>query len=72
MISMFEISLYDSITSPINNQNFTKHKNPFWNKISPPIAEVNYMNHMDLQFTPKNILNALGMYDLCTINFGKW
>lgn len=72
MISMFEINLYDLIISPINSQNFTKHKNPSWNKIFPPIAEVNHMSHMDLQFTPNFFLNALGMYDLCTIHFGKW
>jgi hypothetical protein len=72
MISMFEINLYDLISSPINSQNFTKHKIPFWNKISPPSVELKYMNYMDLQFTSKNILNTLGMYDLCTIHFGKW
>jgi hypothetical protein len=72
MISMFEINLYDLITSPINSQNFTKHEIPSWNKISSPIVKVNYMNHMDLQFTPKNILNALRMYDLCTRHFDKW
>jgi hypothetical protein len=72
MISMLEINLYDLITSPINSQNFTKHKIPSCNKMSLPIVEVNYMSHMDLQFIAKNVLNALRMYDLCTIHFGKW